>query len=102
VILLAPFAPHLAEEFWCLLWHEFSIFKNAQWPKYDESKLSSDLVKMAVQFNWKVRWTIEVSRSANEDEVMNIVKWDKKLGGYLVWEPKKIIYIQGKILNIVL
>ncbi|MBR7036827.1 class I tRNA ligase family protein [bacterium] len=55
VILLAPFAPHLAEEFWSLLGHEFSIFKNAKWPKYDESKLSSDLVKMAVQFNGKVR-----------------------------------------------
>jgi leucyl-tRNA synthetase len=55
VILLAPFAPHLAEEFWSLLGHEFSIFKNAQWPKYDENKLSSDLVKMAVQFNGKVR-----------------------------------------------
>jgi leucyl-tRNA synthetase len=55
VILLAPFAPHLAEEFWSLLGHEFSIFKNAQWPKYDESKLSSDSVKMAVQFNGKVR-----------------------------------------------
>ena len=102
VILLAPFAPHLAEEFWSLLWHEFSVFKNAQWPKYDESKLSSDLVKMAVQFNGKVRWTIEVSKEANQDEVMNVVKEDKKLSGYLVGEPKNIIYVQGKILNIVL
>ena len=102
VILLAPFAPHLAEEFWSLLGHEFSIFKNAKWPSYDESKLSSDLVKMAVQFNWKVRWTIEVSKEANQDDVMNTVREDKKLSGYLVGEPKKIIYISWKILNIVL
>ena len=102
VILLAPFAPHLAEEFWSLLWHEFSIFKNAKWPKYDESKLAGDLVKMAVQFNWKVRWTIEVSKEANQDEVMNVVKADQKLSGYLVGEPKKVIYIPGKILNIVI
>ena len=103
VILLAPFAPHLAEEFWSLLGHEFSIFKNAKWPKYDESKLSSDLVKMAVQFNGKVRWTIEVSKEASQDEVMNAVKADWKLNGYLSsWEPKKVIYIPGKILNIVL
>ena len=103
VILLAPFAPHLAEEFWSLLGHEFSIFKNAKWPKYDESKLSSDLVKMAVQFNGKVRWTIEVSKEASQDEVMDAVKTDWKLNWYLSsWEPKKVIYIPGKILNIVL
>ena len=103
VILLAPFAPHLAEEFWSLLGHEFSIFKNAKWPKYDESKLSSDLVKMAVQFNGKVRWTIEVSKEATQDDVMNAVKADWKLNGYLSsGEPKKVIYIPWKILNIVL
>ena len=102
VILLAPFAPHLAEEFWSLLGHEFSIFKNAKWPKYDESKLSSDLVKMAVQFNGKIRWTVEVSKEASQDDVMNAVKEDKKLSGYLVGKPKKVIYIPGKILNIVL
>ena len=103
VILLAPFAPHLAEEFWSLLGHEFSIFKNAKWPKYDESKLAGDLVKMAVQFNGKVRWTIEVSKEANQDEVMNAVEADEKLNWYLSsWEPKKVIYISGKILNIVL
>ena len=102
VILLAPFAPHLAEEFWSLLGHEFSIFKNAKWPKYDENKLAGDLVKMAVQFNGKVRWTIEVSKDATQDDVMNIVKSDRKLSGYLNSEPKKIIYIPGKILNVVL
>ncbi len=103
VILLAPFAPHLAEEFWSLLGHEFSIFRNAKWPKYDESKLSSELVKMAVQFNWKVRGTIEVSKEADQDEVMQAVKADWKLNGYLSsWEPKKVIYIPWKILNIVI
>ena len=103
VILLAPFAPHLAEEFWSLLGHEFSIFKNAKWPSYDESKLSSDLIKMAVQFNGKVRWTIEVSKEATQDEVMNAVKSDWKLNWYLSsWEPKKVIYIPWKILNIVI
>ena len=103
IILLAPFAPHLAEEFWSLLGHEFSIFKNAKWPKYDESKLSSDLIKMAVQFNGKVRGTIEVSKEANQEEVMDAVRADWKLNGYLSsWDPKKVIYIPWKILNIVI
>jgi leucyl-tRNA synthetase len=57
---------------------------------------------MAVQFNGKVRWTIEVSKEATQDDVMNAVKWDQKLSGYLVGEPKKVIYIPGKILNIVI
>ena len=103
VILLAPFAPHLAEEFWSLLGHEFSIFKNAKWPSYDESKLAGDLIKMAVQFNGKVRWTIEVSKEATQDDVMQAVKADWKLNAYLSsWEPKKVVYIPWKILNIVL
>ena len=103
IILLAPFAPHLAEEFWELLWHEFSIFKNAQWPKYDESKLTANLIKMAVQFNGKVRGTINVAPDASQDEVMQAVKAEAKLDWYLSsWEPKKVIYIPGKILNIVM
>ena len=57
---------------------------------------------MAVQFNGKVRWTIEVSKEASQDNVMNVVKSDWKLSGYLTWEPKKVIYIPWKILNIVL
>ena len=57
---------------------------------------------MAVQFNGKVRWTIEVPKEATQDDVMTVVRSDKKLGGYLVSEPKKIIYVPGRILNIVL
>jgi leucyl-tRNA synthetase len=61
------------------------------------------LVKMAVQFNGKVRWTIEVSKEATQDDVMNAVKSDWKLNWYLsLWERKKVIYIPWKILNIVL
>jgi len=74
IILLAPFAPHLAEEFWSLLGNEFSIFMKAKWPKRDETKLISDTITLAVQFNGKVRGTIEVSPTASEAEVMEIIK----------------------------
>ncbi|MDR0282732.1 MAG: class I tRNA ligase family protein [Candidatus Peribacteria bacterium] len=74
IILLAPFAPHLAEEFWSLLGNEFSIFTKAKRPKRDEKKLISDTVNLAIQFNGKVRGTIEVSPDASEEEVLGIIK----------------------------
>ena len=102
ILLIAPFAPHLAEEFWEKLGNEYSIFTTGKWPTYDTSKLVADLVKIGVQINGKVRGTIEISPSATQDEVMKIVKQDEKLLARLTSEPKKIIYIPGKILNIVL
>lgn len=100
--LIAPFAPHLAEEFWEKLGNQYSIFTTGQRPKYDESKLVADSVKVAVQINGKVRGILEISPSTTQDEVMNLVKQDEKLIARLTTEPKKIIYIQGKILNIVI
>jgi leucyl-tRNA synthetase len=63
--------------------------------------LIQDTITMAVQINWKVRWTIEISPDASQDDAMNMVKWDEKISKYIISEPKKIIYLNGKILNIV-
>jgi len=94
IILLAPFAPHLAEEFREKLGNPFSIFQYAKWPTYEESKLVSDSVKMAVQFNGKVRGTLELSPSASEAEVMELVKQDEKLKEHLSkGEVRKVIYV---------
>jgi leucyl-tRNA synthetase len=51
IILLAPFAPHLAEEFWEKLGNKFSIFSQNLWPKYDEKYLVQETIVMAVQIN---------------------------------------------------
>lgn len=56
---------------------------------------------MAVQINWKVRWTIEISPDAFQNDAMALVKWDEKISKHIFSEPKKIIYLKGKILNIV-
>ena len=53
--MLAPFAPHLAEEFWNLMGNEFSIFTTGQWPSYDPAKLVSSMIVLPVQFNGKMR-----------------------------------------------
>ena len=102
VILVAPFAPHLAEELWEQLGNKYSVFTTSTWPSYDEKYLISDTVKIWVQFNGKIRWDIEINKETTQEEVMQIVKSDSKLSTHLIWEPKKIIYIPWKILNIVI
>ncbi len=101
-LLIAPFAPHLAEEFWSLLWNEFSIFTTGKWPKYDEKFLVASEVTLAVQFNWKMRGTLQVAADASQDAVISVIKSDAKLWNYYTGEPKKIIYVPWKIINIIL
>jgi leucyl-tRNA synthetase len=64
--------------------------------------LVQDTITMAVQVNGKVRWTIEISKDATQDEVMEVVKNDEKISRNLTSEIKKVIYIPWKICNIVL
>lgn len=100
-ILLAPFAPHLAEELWSELWNQSSIFHQGVWPKYDEKYLVDDILTIAVQVNWKVRWTIEISPDSTQEQVFAMAKENEKISKYLDWEILKIIYIPWKICNIV-
>ena len=102
VILLAPFAPHLAEEFREKLGNQFSIFDGKHRPEVDEKYLVQDTITMAVQVNWKVRWTIEISKDPTQHEVMDVIRNDEKISRNLISEIKKVIYIPWKICNIVL
>jgi leucyl-tRNA synthetase len=101
VILVSPFAPHLAEELREQLGNEYSVFTKAKWPTYDEKYLVADTVNIGVQVNGKVRGTITISKEADENEVMKLAKADEKIAQRIVSEPKKVIYVKGKILNIV-
>jgi leucyl-tRNA synthetase len=99
--LISPFAPHVTEELWEMLGHKDSVH-TAPWPTYDPKKLVSDTVTIAVQINGKMRATFVADRSISEDEAKKTalalpesIKW---LDGK---EPKKVIYISGKILSIV-
>ena len=84
VLLVAPFAPHLAEEFWQLLGNQFSIFTTGKWPKYDEKLLVSSEITLAVQFNGKMRGTLQVSADASQEAVLELIKKDEKLASYLI------------------
>lgn len=101
ITLVAPFAPHLSEELWEQTGHTESIFTSGTRPKFDESKMVADSVKLAVQVNGKVRGLIETSPTASQDEVMALAKADDKIAARLTWDLKKIIYVPGKIVNIV-
>jgi len=101
VILLSPFAPHLAEELWEQLGNEYSIFTKSTWPKYDPKMLVADTITIAVQINGKVRGTINLALEADESDAMTAARADEKINNRIVNEPKKVIYVKGKILNIV-
>lgn len=102
LILLAPFAPHIAEELWHAIGEETTIVA-AQWPEYDEKLLVEDSFKYPVSFNGKTRFTIELPREASQDEVREAVLSADEAQKWLEGKtPKKVIIVPGRIINIVL
>jgi len=101
MILLHPFAPHLAEELWEQSWEKESIFY-APWPEYDEKLIVDDTIKIAVQVLGKVRWTIEINKNEDKDSVLQKAKNEKNVAKWLEWkELIKEIYVPWKIINFV-
>ncbi len=101
VVLLAPFAPHIAEELWEALGNNTSVC-DAQWPSYDEKYLAESTVHLGVQFNGKVRFALDFPADATPqqmtDMVMNAPEAQKYLNGMQV---VKTIAVPGRIVNIV-
>jgi leucyl-tRNA synthetase len=101
VLMLAPFAPFLAEELWAKLGFKESVH-NETWPTYNEKYLEEDLATIVVQVNGKVRATIEMNNNSTREEVEKAAIEHQNVKKFVTGKPKKIIYIPGKILNIVL
>ncbi|MFA5020460.1 MAG: leucine--tRNA ligase [Patescibacteria group bacterium] len=100
LIILSPFAPHLAEELWGKLGQVESIFKE-KWPEYDASKVIDTEIEMPVQINGKVRAKLKLPANISETEAKAAALSDENVKKYLVGEPKKIIFIKGKLISIV-
>ena len=99
-VLMAPFAPHVAEELWHQLGEKGSVC-DAEWPEYDEKMLVEDTVKYPVQFNGKMRFMLELPAAATQQEALEAVKAAPESAKWMTGEPKKVIFVPKKIINIV-
>ena len=101
-VLIAPFAPHLAEQLWHDLGNATTVC-DARWPKFDEKYLVESTVNYAVSFNGKARFNIKVANGTAREEVEKIALADPAAEKWLAGKtPKKIIVVPNKIVNIVI
>jgi leucyl-tRNA synthetase len=100
VQLVAPFAPHIAEELWEKLGHTRSVF-DAGWPEYDEALATEELVTIAVQVGGKTRGTISAPRGVDQAGALELALADPTISKFVGGPPKKVIYVPGRLLNIV-
>lgn len=101
VILLAPFAPHIAEELYHLLGNTTTVC-DAKWPVFDEKYLREDSIKYPISFNGKVRFFKELPSDMDKKQVEEVVLGDEQTSKFLEEKAvKKVIVVPGKIVNIV-
>jgi len=101
VIMLAPYAPHIAEELWEVLGNKESVLQ-ARWPSYDERLASAGDVEIAVQVNGKLRSRLTVPRGMGEQDVLARVLADEAVKKFVDGQKvKKVIFVQDRLVNLV-
>ena len=100
VQLVAPFAPHVAEELWERLGHAESVF-DAGWPRYDASLAAEDEIELVVQVNGKLRGKVRVARETTQDDAWAAAMADAGVAKFVTGTPKKVVFVPGRLLNIV-
>ncbi len=99
LILLSPFAPHIAEELWEQLGHKTSIFEES-WPEYEAEHMKEEVLNIPIQINGKMRGMVEVAAGASKEEVLEQAR--QAVAGRLAGVSLvKEIYVPGKIVNLV-
>jgi leucyl-tRNA synthetase len=100
-LLVSPFAPHLGEECWSILGHEKSLAYHP-WVEYDEALCVDDTIRMGVQVNGKARGEIEIAADADQETAMAAAMEQERVFAQVDGKDiKKIIFVPGRILNIV-
>ena len=101
ILLLSPFAPHIAEEMWSLLGHKTSIVQ-VEWPVFNKDLTTTEELLIVIQLNGKVRQRITVSASASQEDIKSLALNDSKIKEQTKGqEIKKVIMVPGKLVNIV-
>lgn len=101
LLILSPFAPHIAEELWSRAGHSKTLAYEP-WPSFDPSMVVSDTVTLSIQVNGKLRGTLEVSKNASQSDVISQAKSLEAVQRNIDGKPiRKEIYVPGKIVNFV-
>jgi len=101
VLILSPFAPHLAEELWARLGHPDTLAYEP-WPSFDPAFLVEDQIEVVVQVNGKLRGRLQIPRSAEQSTVLELARGDAGVVPHLAGKTiRKEIYVPGKLVNFV-
>ena len=100
VQLVQPFAPHVAAELWQQLGNDTAL-DTVAWPQFDDAKIVTNSLTIVVQVNGKVRAKLEVTPDTTEDAIREMALADENVSKFVTGEPKKVIYIPGKLVSIV-
>jgi leucyl-tRNA synthetase len=102
VLLVAPFAPHLAEELWDRLGGKQSIFRSGRWPDFDPAKATADEVEFVVQVNGKVRSKMKMLRGVGEDVAREAAAADPNVQRFVGdLQVRKTIFVPDRLINLV-
>jgi leucyl-tRNA synthetase len=100
ITLVAPFAPHIAEELWEQTGGTGSVFDSA-WPSFDPALAKEDTIELVVQVNGKVRGRIHVAPDISESAAVVAALADPAVAKFVGGTPKKVVFVPGRLLNIV-
>ncbi len=100
VQLVAPYAPHIAEELWERLGNATSVMDGG-WPVFDEALAREDSIQLAVQVNGKLRGTIGVARDITQDAAVAAAMAESQIAKFVTGAPRKVIFVPGRLLNLV-
>ncbi len=100
VQLVAPYAPHIAEELWERFGNNTSVMDGG-WPAFDAALAREDSIQLAVQVNGKLRGTITVARDITQDAAVEAALAEPQIAKFVTTSPRKVVFVPGRLLNLV-